>query len=81
MKNNINYLKKQIIYKCSYSGTKETDILYRKLFIKRINDFSKDELNLILELFNEFSDHEIFNILTKKTITKNKYSEILEKLF
>ena len=32
---NINYLKKILKYRLSYSGTKETDILYKKLILGR----------------------------------------------
>ena len=34
MRQNIKYLKKQVIYRCLYSGTKETDLLYQKTIIK-----------------------------------------------
>ena len=33
MEYNIKKLKKQIIYRCSYTGTKECDLLYQKLII------------------------------------------------
>ena len=35
IKLDINKLKKKIIYKCSYSGTKETDLLYKKKIFKK----------------------------------------------
>ena len=34
----LNSLKKIIKYRSSYSGTKETDILYEKHFIKNLED-------------------------------------------
>ena len=37
---NIKNIKKQIIYRCSYTGTKETDLLYQKLFVNKIDSLS-----------------------------------------
>ena len=37
-------LKKKIIYRANYRGTKEMDILLSKFVDKYINSFSKDEL-------------------------------------
>ena len=54
MKNDLKYLKKQIFYKCSHSGIKETDLLYQKVFLDNLNDFYHNELLLILDLFNEY---------------------------
>ena len=56
MKIKENYLKKKIIFRCSHSGTKETDILYKKLIIDKINTFKYDELIILLELIKEYSD-------------------------
>ena len=55
-------LKKQIIYRCSYTGTKETDLLYQKLIVNKIDTLSYEELNKLLTLFNEVSDTDIFLI-------------------
>ena len=40
----LNSLKKIIKYRSNYSGTKETDILYKKYFINNLNRFSENEL-------------------------------------
>ena len=40
MKIEKSYLKKEILYRCSYSGIKETDIMYDKLLRKRIAKMS-----------------------------------------
>ena len=40
----LNSLKKIIIYRSTYSGTKESDILYKKYFIKNLGRFNKSEL-------------------------------------
>ena len=62
----LNSLKKIIKYRSTYSGTKETDILYEKYFIKNLNNFDQNQLNLLKSLFDVYSDDEIYDILTKK---------------
>ena len=39
-----NSLKKTIKYRVSYSGTKETDILYKRYFINQLDKFSEKDL-------------------------------------
>ena len=77
---NIKKLKKQIIYRCSYTGTKETDLLYQKLIVNKIDTLSHDELYKLSTLFNEVSDTDIFLILTNKTNPNNKYINLFKKL-
>ena len=59
-------LKKIIKYRFSYSGTKETDILYQKMILNKLDIFSKEELILLSSLINEISDTDFFNILINK---------------
>ena len=73
-------LKKIIKYRSTYSGTKETDILYKKYFINNINNFNKNELNLLKSLFDLYSDLEIYNILTNKTKAIQKFKNLFEKI-
>ena len=80
MKTNTKYLKKQIIYKWSHSGTKETDILYNKLIVNKINSFSLKELYLILELLSKNSDPENYLILTKKKNSEKKFKALINKI-
>ena len=47
--NELETLKKKIVYRANYRGTKEMDILLSKFVDKYINSFSKDELE---ELYN-----------------------------
>ncbi len=77
---NIKKLKKQIIYRCSYSGTKETDLLYQKLIVNKINTLSHNELYQLSTLFNEVSDTDILLILTNKINPNNKYINLFKKL-
>ena len=76
----INKLKKRIIYRCSYTGTKETDLLYQKLIVNKIDELNLDELRQLANLFNEFSDTDIFLILTNKINSNNKYNNLFKKL-
>ena len=62
-----NSLKKTIKYRVSYSGTKETDILYKRYFINQLEKFSEKDLEDIKSLFNQFSDNEIYDFITSKS--------------
>ena len=80
MKLDIINLKKQIIYKCSYTGTKETDLLYKKTFLKKLDVFTNSELCQISNLFMNLSDQDIFSILLGKKKSPNKYKNLFKKL-
>ena len=77
--NELETLKKKIVYRANYRGTKEMDILLSKFVDKYINSFSKNELINLFEFLN-LEDEIIYNFyLTKKfnkKIKKNKISEI-----
>ena len=77
---NINYLEKILKYRLSYSGTKETDILYNKLILGKLNHFKNEELNLLISLFNEYSDDEIFVFLTNKDDPPTKFKSLISKI-
>ncbi len=76
-----NSLKKIIKYRSVYSGTKETDILYEKYFIKNLEKFDKNELNLLLSVFDIYSDDEIYQILTKKIEPIKKFKNLFDKIY
>ena len=57
---NINNIKKKIIYRCLYTGTKETDLLYQKTVIKNIDSLSFNELQILFNLSTELSDSDFF---------------------
>ena len=80
MKLDIINLKKQIIYRCSYTGTKETDLLYKKTFLKKFDNFTHSDLCQISNLFKNLSDPEIFRILSGKNKPPNKYINLFKKL-
>ena len=73
-------LKKIIRYRFSHSGTKETDILYKKKVLNRLDILSNEELILLLSLFKEISDTDFFNILVKKLEKPPKYKDLIDKI-
>lgn len=71
-------LKKKIIYRANYRGTKEMDILLSKFVDKYINSFSKEELEDLFKFLN-LEDEVIFNFyLSKKIDKKLEKNKILE---
>ena len=75
-----NSLKKTIKYRLSYSGTKETDILYKRYFINQLDKFSEKDLEDIKSIFNQFSDNEIYDFLTSKVAIPLEFKEIFNKI-
>ena len=75
-----NSLKKTIKYRVSYSGTKETDILYKRYFINQLDKFSEKDLEDIKSIFNYFSDNEIYDFLTSKVAIPLEFKEIFNKI-
>ncbi len=80
--NELETLKKKIIYRANYRGTKEMDILLSKFVDKYINSFSSKELEELYNFLN-LEDEIIYNFYqTKKMnnkIDKNKVIEIFSK--
>ena len=76
----LNSLKKIIKYRSSYSGTKETDILYKRYFVRNLEKFNKNELNLLLSIFDYYSDDQIFQILTKRIKPNNKFKSLFDRI-
>ena len=76
----LNSLKKIIKYRSSYSGTKETDIMYERYFIRNLEKFNKTELNLLISVFEHYSDDLIFQILTKKIKPNNKFKSLFDRI-
>ena len=80
MNQNIYNIKKQILYRCTYTGKKETDLLYRRIIINKLNSFTYIELIKLSELFIKYSDIEIFDILVGKSKFPKKFKIIFSKL-
>ena len=71
-------LKKKIIYRANYRGTKEMDILLSKFVDKYINKFSKEELEDLFDFLN-IEDEIIYNFYqTKKINKKIKKNKVIE---
>tara|TARA_B100000965_G_C19299558_1_gene629540 strand:- start:400 stop:651 length:252 start_codon:yes stop_codon:yes gene_type:complete len=73
-------LKKQIIYRCTYTGTKETDYLFKKYIIDKIDEFNKNELYFLNELLENYSDQDIILFINKKKLLETKYKILLKKI-
>ena len=80
MKLDIKNLKKQIIYRCTYSGSKEYELLYKKYFLNNLDKINYSELNQIYIIFNNLSDPEIYNILLGKKNPPVKFINLFNKL-
>ena len=82
MNNKLEILKKKLIYRSGYRGTKEMDILLSAFVNKNINSFDE---NLLTELDNflNFEDEIIMNFyhhdIIKKDINNNRISKIFKK--
>ena len=79
--NKLEIFKKRLIYRASYRGTKEMDILLTSFVNKYINKFNDKDLKE-LEKFLNFEDEIIinfynFNIIEKK-IDENEISKIFK---
>ena len=82
MDNKLEIIKKKLIYRAGYRGTKEMDILLSSFVNKYINDFDEDLL-AELEKFLDFEDEIILNFynfnIVEKEINKNKVSKIFQE--
>ena len=82
MNNELEILKKRLIYRAGYRGTKEMDILLSSFVNKNINSFDKNLLNE-LDNFLNFEDEVILNFynydIVEKEIDKNKISKIFKE--
>ena len=81
MSNKLETLKKRLLYRASYRGTKEMDILLGQFVKKYIDEFNETYLNE-LENFLEFEDEVILNFyqhdIIKEHIDQNKVSKIFK---
>ena len=72
---NSDTLKKKILYRSNYRGTKELDILLSSFVKKYIDDFSYEEL-IDLNNFLSIEDEKIYNFyqnnILSPEIKKNK---------
>ena len=82
MSEELEIYKKKILYRASYRGTKEMDILLSSFVKKYIDKFDKNELKE-LENFLDFEDEVILNFynfnINEKNIEKNDISQLFKK--
>jgi len=81
MSNKLEIFKKRLIYRASYRGTKEMDILLSSFVNKYIKKL--DEKSLIeMEKFLNFEDEIILNFynynIVEKKINKNRISNLFK---
>lgn len=78
--NEINNLKKKIIYRSEYRGTKEMDLLLGNFVKKYINIFSINDLHDLYKLL-DISDHDLTkSILNKDTSIKLPNNNVVNLL-
>ena len=82
MSEELEIYKKKILYRASYRGTKEMDILLSSFVKKYIGKFNINELKE-LEHFLDFGDEVILNFynfnINEKNIEKNDISQLFKK--
>ena len=82
MNSKLEILKKKLIYRAGYRGTKEMDLLLSNFVNKNINTFDENLLNE-LEKFLNFEDEIIYNFyhnnIIKKGIDKNGLSKFFKE--
>ena len=81
MNEKLEILKKKLLYRASYRGTKEMDILLSTFVKKHINTLNDEQL-IELEDFLKFEDEVILDFynfdITKNEIEKNSISKIFK---
>ena len=80
MSEKLEIFRKKIIYRASYRGTKEMDILLKNFVKQHINDFNYNELQH-LESFLKFEDETILNYYNFGTVDKNIDKNPISKIF
>tara|TARA_B100001027_G_C16133769_1_gene270468 strand:+ start:409 stop:666 length:258 start_codon:yes stop_codon:yes gene_type:complete len=76
----LEIFKKKLLYRASYRGTKEMDILLSAFVKKYIEDFDLDNLNE-LENFLKFDDEIILNFYNHNRIERDIDKNPISKIF
>ena len=80
MSNDLEILKKRLLYRASYRGTKEMDILLSSFVNKYIHLLDRSNLEE-LEKFLNFDDETILNFYNYNLIAKKIDENKISKLF
>ena len=78
--NKLETFKKRLIYRASYRGTKEMDILLTSFVNKYIKQLDEEAL-LELEIFLNFEDEMLLNFYNNNIVTKKIHENKFSKLF
>jgi len=73
-------LKKKVLYRSNYRGTKEMDILLSRFVNKHINSLSVDDLKKLNE-FLDISDDELSNFYLNNKTTEEISNNPISKIF
>ena len=80
MNEELEIFKKKLLYRASYRGTKEMDILLSAFVKKDIEDFDLNNLNE-LENFLKFDDEIILNFYNHNKIERDIDKNPISKIF
>ena len=80
MNEELEIFKKKLLYRASYRGTKEMDILLSSFVKKHIENFDLNNLNE-LENFLKFDDEIILNFYNHNKIEKDIDKNPISKIF
>ena len=80
MTKKLELFKKKLLYRASYRGTKEMDILLSSFVKKHVNLFTESQL-IGLEKFLDFEDEIILNYYNFDKIENNIDKNPISKIF
>ena len=80
MSKKLEILKRKLLYRASYRGTKEMDILLSSFVKKYIEIFNEDQLKE-LEIFLKFEDQTILNFYNYNISNENIEKISISKIF
>ena len=80
MTKKLELFKKKLLYRASYRGTKEMDILLSSFVKKHVNLFTESQL-IDLEKFLDFEDETILNYYNFDKIENNIDKNEISKIF
>ncbi len=80
MTKKLDLFKKKLLYRASYRGTKEMDILLSSFVKKHVNLFTESQL-IGLEKFLDFEDETILNYYNFDKIENNIDKNEISKIF
>jgi antitoxin CptB len=80
MNNNIDNLKKKLIYRSQYRGTREMDKLIGSFVKKYINEFDEKDLK-DLEIFLNYDDDTLYKVYNKEVDKSSLIETKITNLF